>query len=203
MSRSATSISRARLGTFRTRRTSAITRSTSAPSRWRRKLHELREVEPDNTSKAVAWVFPNTALTGPVGSKSLGEQLSDRQRELARRIQGRSKATSSLVLPGGRWTAHDLRRTAATMMAAMGISGDVIDEWLNHMIESRMRRTYIPTFATAASVNSRRRLKFWGGDAGGLPHAVVLWDSVKRAQTEPVGDRFNCTTSTPRKGERR
>ena len=29
------------------------------------------------------------------------------------------------------------------MMAGMGISGDVIDECLNHMIESRVRRTYI------------------------------------------------------------
>ena len=29
------------------------------------------------------------------------------------------------------------------MMAGLGISGDVIDECLNHMIESRMRRTYI------------------------------------------------------------
>ena len=29
------------------------------------------------------------------------------------------------------------------MMASMGISGDVIDECLNHMIESRVRRTYI------------------------------------------------------------
>jgi len=47
------------------------------------------------------------------------------------------------MLPGGRWTAHDLRRTTATMMAGMGISGDVIDECLNHMIESRVRRTYI------------------------------------------------------------
>ena len=28
-------------------------------------------------------------------------------------------------------------------MAGLGISGDVIDECLNHMIESRVRRTYI------------------------------------------------------------
>jgi integrase len=108
-----------------------------------KKLYELREAELESASKAVAWVFPNTALNGPVGSKSLGKQLSDRQREPSRRLQGRSKDTSALLLPGGRWTAHDLRRTAATMMAGMGISGDVIDECLNHMIESRVRRTYI------------------------------------------------------------
>ena len=58
-------------------------------------------------------------------------------------MAGRSKATDSLLLPGGKWTAHDLRRTGATLMAGMGISGDVIDECLNHVIESRVRRTYI------------------------------------------------------------
>jgi hypothetical protein len=58
-------------------------------------------------------------------------------------LRGRSNATTSLSLPGGRWTAHDLRRTAATFMAALGVSGDVIDECLNHVIESRVRRTYI------------------------------------------------------------
>jgi integrase len=108
-----------------------------------KQLHALREAEPDEPSRPVAWVFPNTAATGPVGSKSLGKQLSDRQREPSRRLRGRTKSTSALVLPGGRWTAHDLRRTAATMMASMGIGGDVIDECLNHVIESRVRRTYI------------------------------------------------------------
>ena len=58
-------------------------------------------------------------------------------------MQHRSKATEALLLPGGKWTAHDLRRTAATLMASLGISGDVIDECLNHVIESRVRRTYI------------------------------------------------------------
>jgi len=48
-----------------------------------------------------------------------------------------------LVLPGGRWTPHDLRRSAATLMAELGVSGDVIDECLNHIIESRVRRVYV------------------------------------------------------------
>ena len=55
----------------------------------------------------------------------------------------RSKAVDALTLPGGRWTPHDLRRTAASLLAGLGISGDVIDECLNHQIESRVRRTYI------------------------------------------------------------
>ena len=90
------------------------------------------------------WVFPSADGTTSVCPKSFGKQLADRQRpSVTARLQNRSKCSDSLVLKGGRWTAHDLRRSAATMMAQLGISGDVIDECLNHMIESRVRRTYI------------------------------------------------------------
>ena len=58
-------------------------------------------------------------------------------------MSGRSKATLSLQLPGGRWTAHDLRRTTATLMARLGVSTDVIDECLNHKLQSKMARVYI------------------------------------------------------------
>jgi integrase len=104
-------------------------------------LAELKENDKDG--QPLAWVFPNTAGDGPVCVKSFGKQLADRQRPPERRMKGRSKRTDSLALDGGRWTAHDLRRTAATVMASLGISGDVIDECLNHVIESRVRRTYI------------------------------------------------------------
>ena len=65
----------------------------------------------------------------------------------ARRLKGRAKAPCTLTLSGGWWTAHELRRTAATLMAALGVSGDTIDECLNHLIESRVRRT---TYASAS-----------------------------------------------------
>ena len=105
------------------------------------RLAELGEV--DDQGLPIAWVFPNSTATGPVCVKSFGKQLADRQRQPDQRMSGRSKHTDSLSLAGGKWTAHDLRRTAATMMAELGISGDVIDECLNHVIESRVRRVYI------------------------------------------------------------
>ena len=127
-----------------------------------RVLASLREAVTDERGvrRAVPWVFPNTGARvfkkvrtiartkanpqpGPVCVKSFGKQLADRQREPEQRIQGRSKNTSGLRLAGGRWTAHDLRRTAGTLMASLGVSGDVIDERLNHVIESRVRKTYI------------------------------------------------------------
>lgn len=97
----------------------------------------------DDEGKPVPWVFPNAAASGPVCVKSFGKQLADRQRGERERMSGRSKNITALCLPGGKWTAHDLRRSAASLMAGLGFSGDVIDECLNHMIESRVRRTYI------------------------------------------------------------
>lgn len=99
--------------------------------------------ERDAAGKPVPWVFPNTAREGPVCVKSFGKQLSDRQRPAAQRMSGRSKATESLALAGGKWTAHDLRRTAATLMARLGVSTDVIDECLNHKLASKVARVYI------------------------------------------------------------
>lgn len=108
-------------------------------------LSLLREAAPDadGNTKPVPWLFPNTARTGPVCVKSFGKQLADRQRPPGERIQGRSKASQALVLDGGKWTAHDLRRTAATLMARLGFSTDVIDECLNHKLQSRVAKVYI------------------------------------------------------------
>jgi integrase len=114
------------------------------------KLEAFRDAEvgaardKDPSAKPSPWVFPSADGTASVDPKSFGKQLADRQRPPTKKhLKNRSTRGDSLVLKGGRWTAHDLRRTAATMMAQLGISGDVIDECLNHMIESRVRRTYI------------------------------------------------------------
>lgn len=108
------------------------------------KLAALREVLQGSTSDELTqWVFPAKDSREAVCVKSFGKQLADRQRTADRRMARRSKRTDSLTLAGGRWTAHDLRRTAGTLMAGLGISGDVIDECLNHIIESRVRRTYV------------------------------------------------------------
>ena len=107
------------------------------------RLVSMRLVEMKVGEKALPWVFPNAKANGPVCIKSFGKQLSDRQRSVEQRMKNRSVNTDSLSLPGGRWTAHDLRRTAATMMAQLGVSTDVIDECLNHIIANRVSRVYI------------------------------------------------------------
>lgn len=105
------------------------------------KLELYREV--DDEERPIPWVFPSRDRKRPVNVKSFGKQLSDRQRAPEKRLKGRTQASTSLALHGGRWTAHDLRRTASSLMASLGISGDVIDECVNHIIESRVRRIYI------------------------------------------------------------
>ena len=47
------------------------------------------------------------------------------------------------MLPRGKWTAHDLRRTAATLMARLGFASDTINECLNHIQADKMARVYI------------------------------------------------------------
>ena len=104
-------------------------------------LARLRESDPF-TDKPIAWVFPNSRGTGPVCIKSFGKQLADRQRGADEPMKNRTKAIDSLALPGGRWTAHDLRRTTSTMMSQLGIPNDVINECQNH-IKQGMSGVYI------------------------------------------------------------
>ena len=96
-----------------------------------------------STGEKSPWVFPATDNHKPVCVKSFGKQLADRQRAPEKRMRNRTKATTSMVLPGGRWTAHDLRRTAATVMARCGFGSDTINECLNHIQSDRMARVYI------------------------------------------------------------
>lgn len=81
----------------------------------------------------IPWVFPNSQGTGPVNVKAFGKQIADRQRPADKRLQNRSLACESLLLSNGRWTAHDLRRTSATMMSKLDVPNDVINECQNHV----------------------------------------------------------------------
>ncbi len=81
------------------------------------KLAALRKADRPN-GKPLAWVFPDSRATGPVCVKSFGKQLADRQRSASERLANRTQSVDALRLPGGRWTAHDLRRTTSTMMAS-------------------------------------------------------------------------------------
>lgn len=76
----------------------------------------------------------------PMASNVLSKQLRDRQ--IAQSAKKRSQPTQALVLPGGRWTPHDLRRTGATLMGENGVLSEVIERCLNHKEQSKIVRTY-------------------------------------------------------------
>ncbi|MFC5698377.1 tyrosine-type recombinase/integrase [Pseudomonas sp. GCM10022186] len=89
------------------------------------------------------WCYPNTDDTGPVSSKTVTKQLGDRQREPGKGIMSnRSSKAQALLLPGGKWTPHDLRRTGATLMTALGVLPEVAERCLNHTEENKVKRIY-------------------------------------------------------------
>lgn len=93
-----------------------------------------------NVHASAVWLFPNTDGTGAVCDKSITKQLGGRQSDVV--YSKRSKANHALVLSGGKWTPHDLRRTGATVMGGLGVAPDVIEKCLNHAEENKMKRVY-------------------------------------------------------------
>lgn len=127
-----------------------------------RELAALREVLKGSADGTLSpWVFPATDNRRPVCIKSFGKQLADRQREPEQRLSNRTKATTSLQLAGGKWTAHDLRRSAATLMARLGFGSDTINECLNHMQSDRMARVYIQDRREANQARAFDALGAW------------------------------------------
>ncbi|MFA5924788.1 MAG: site-specific integrase [Methylococcaceae bacterium] len=86
------------------------------------------------------WIFPNRDNSNHVSEKSITKQIGGRQSENI--LSNRSKDNQALVLTGGKWTPHDLRRTGATMMGDLGIAPDVIEKCLNHTEENKVKRIY-------------------------------------------------------------
>jgi len=94
------------------------------------------------------WCFPNKQNDGHVDVKVVSKQVGDRQARFKnRKALSRRRHDDTLVLADGQngdWTPHDLRRTSATMMQALGVSLDVIDRCQNHVLAgSRVRRHYL------------------------------------------------------------
>ena len=57
-------------------------------------------------------------------------------------LNKRSRAPGTLLLSGGAWTPHDLRRTAATTMAELGTTSDIIKRCLNQGDDDKLKRIY-------------------------------------------------------------
>ncbi|MCX7180298.1 MAG: tyrosine-type recombinase/integrase [Proteobacteria bacterium] len=94
---------------------------------------------------SIQWIYP--ARDDPdregethVNEKTITKQIKDRQRMTP--LKGRMKCSGVLLLSGGEWKPHDLRRTGATLMGTLGVDGDVIERCLNHTEQNKMKRVY-------------------------------------------------------------
>ena len=102
------------------------------------------------------WIFSNRDGTSHVCEKSITKQIGGRQTETI--LSNRSKDSQALVLSGGKWTPHDLRRTGATIMGDLGIAPDVIEKCLNHTEENKVKRIYQRQKLEAEQANAWRVL---------------------------------------------
>lgn len=90
----------------------------------------------------------NLAASTHVCVKTVSKQVGDRQIQFKNRKDLSRRANdNALVLKSGshrEWTPHDMRRTGATMMQALGVLPDIIDRCQNHLMAgSRVRRHYL------------------------------------------------------------
>ncbi len=80
----------------------------------------------------------------PIVINALAKALADRQKAPDAPIFKNRSIThpQALILPGGGWTPHDLRRSAATFMQGLGVLPAVIEKCLNHTEANRMVQVY-------------------------------------------------------------
>lgn len=97
-----------------------------------------------NIQGSLPWCFPNRDETKSVCSKTVTKQVTDRQKvDESNIMSGRSKSFDALLLSGGYWTPHDLRRTGASLMIKLGVTPDVADRCMNHLEQNKVKRTYL------------------------------------------------------------
>ncbi|WP_298013235.1 site-specific integrase [uncultured Aquabacterium sp.] len=108
-------------------------------------LHALKEAD-------TPYLFPtfegsvkkgNRVCKGHTLPTSINKQLADRQRASESTRTRRTPHTTALALPGGAWSTHDLRRTAATLMSRLNIRIEVIHKCLNHSLDDELATIYI------------------------------------------------------------
>ncbi len=113
------------------------------------------------------WLLPGRDPDKPISPKLIAKLIGDRQRDAP--MKGRAKTAGALVLAGGRWTPHDLRRTMASRMQDLGIAPHVIEKCLNHALEG-----ILAVYQTSDLMPERRAaFEVWGAELDRLQRADV------------------------------
>jgi integrase len=157
-----------------------------------RQFRELRTltgwsawVMPSARKRAPGKEAPQPEVDAPIGKQALTKQFTDRQSPLNKKHRTQAKGT--LTLDGGRWTAHDLRRTGATIMGENGVMSEVIERCLNHKEHRKVVRTY----QRQELLPERREAWRVLGDAldaafNDTPRAVVPLTTAARERTATI-----------------
>ncbi len=89
------------------------------------------------------WCFPGRDPDEALNSKAISKQIGDRQTQFkTRKPLANRRNDNTLVLSGGEWTAHDLRRTGSTIMQSLGVPEHVRERCLNHVVGGKLGRVY-------------------------------------------------------------
>lgn len=104
--------------------------------------YALRVVDELAAVRLSDWLIPQSMNSDmALRVDTLGSLIRDRQM-YGDPIRGRTQSECELfMLPGGTWTAHDLRRTAASRLRELGVEPHVIEAVLHH-VPARLVRTY-------------------------------------------------------------
>lgn len=111
---------------------------------------KIKDIGTETSNKAVQkestkYAFPARLKDGHVCLKTVSKQIGDRQvkfKSHTRKFKNRVE-NNTLVLGDQEWTPHDLRRTGATLMQKLKISRDVINLCQNHVIGTKVDRSYL------------------------------------------------------------
>lgn len=153
-------------GRQRSRQTHTVYLSPFALAQFKR-LHAL--------TGHSTWCFPSSEADRPLLGTVLSKQVGDRQwgLEMGPRKKNRVQSDCLRVSAGedGRWTFHDLRRTAATVMQRLGVPLDVIDRCQNHILAgSTTRRHYLHHTYETETKQAWAKLGQWiEAQIGGVP----------------------------------
>ena len=157
-----------------------------------RQFRELKEltgwsawVMPSARKRSPGKEAPQPEIDAPIGKQALTKQFTDRQSPLNKK--NRTQAKGTLTLDGGRWTAHDLRRTGSTIMGENGVMSEVIERCLNHKEQRKVVRTY----QRQELLPERREAWRVLGDAldealNNAPRTVVSPDTASRQRSATV-----------------
>ena len=135
---------------------------------------------PSARKRAPGKEAPQPEADAPIGRQALTRQFTDRQSPVDKKHRTQAKGT--LMLDGGRWTAHDLRRTGATIMGENGVMSEVIERCLNH---KEHRNVHHAAFALESDLKKTRRQRWHSSLTQSGGHHSCLYTEF-RLHAKPV-----------------